>query len=398
MLDLGLVLVGMVVPFWAVVGSGGAIALTLGLNPILHKLGVLQRWQPGMDTVSTTFSNSIDFWMSFTIGATAALAVISLYQTGRDLLAKVRQLRQAQRASATPAARCGSLWATPPGRGDYSPWLALAIYFVCATAVVWLCHRLVPGFPVVFLAFFTFVYTPVISYINARLIGIVGQHLEIPYVREIAFILSGYKGVDIWLAPVPIENYGARAQDFRAQELTGTTFWSYMKADCLIVPLSFILSFIFWAFIWRSGAIPSEMYPYAQKMWDLQAKNTVLLYSATLESHGATPLFYQALHLPVIAGAFAFSLVAFVVLSALSLPVMTIYGFVQGVGQMPHGFLPLVIGAFVGRFCLQRKFGQKKILQVMPVIVAGYGTGAGLIALIGVAFNLIVNAVSAAPF
>lgn len=394
-MDLGLVVVGMVVPFWAVVGSGAAILLTLGMNPILHRFGLLHRWQPGMDTVATTFSNSIDFWMSFTLGATLAIAIISLYQTGRDLLAKLRQLRQSGLDTGT---KRGSLWATPPGRGDFSPWIALGLYGVCSAAVVTLCHLLVPGFPVLFLCFFTFIYSPLISYINARLIGIVGQSVDIPYVREAAFILSGYKGVEIWLAPVPVENYGGRAQDFRSQELTGTNFWSYVKSDCLIVPLSFILSFVFWAFIWHSGAIPSDLYPYAQKMWDLHAKNTALLYSATLDTHGATPLFYQAIHPGVILGAFSFSMIAFGLLSAFSLPVMTIYGFVQGIGQMPHGFLPLVIGALVGRFYLQRKYGQKRILQVMPVVVAGYGTGAGLVALIGVAINLIVSAVSSAPF
>lgn len=395
-LDLGLVLVGMVVPFWAVVGTGAAILLTAAMNPVLHKAGILHRWQPGMDTVSTTFSNSIDFWMSFTLGAAIAVGIISLYQTGRDMLRKARERRQSLASAGT---RRPGLWTTPPGRGDFSPWIALGIYFMAASLVVWVCHLLVPGFPVLFLCFFTFVYTPLISYINARLIGIVGQHIEIPYVREAAYILSGFKGVEIWLAPVPVENYGGRAQDFRSQELTGTRFWSYVKADCLVVPLSFILSFVFWAFIWHSGAIPSEVFPYAQKLWDLQARNSALLYSATLETQGGVqPLFYQAIHPGVILGSFSFSMIAFILLSTFSLPVMTIYGFIQGIGQMPHAFLPLVVGALVARFYLQRKFGPKRVLEVMPVIVAGYGTGAGLVALIGVAVNLIVTAVSSAPF
>ena len=387
-IDLGLVIVGMVVPFWAVVGTGAAILLTLVMDPILYRTGVLARWQPGMDTVATTFNNSIDFWMSFTLGVTAAIALISLYQTIRDIVRKTRDLKTERI----------NIWETPKGRGDFAPWIAVGIYSVCSALIVWVCHRLVPGFPVIFLLFFTFIYTPLVSYINARIIGIVGHNIEIPFVREAAYILSGYKGVEIWLAPVPVENFGARAQDFRAQELTGTNFWSYVKADCLIVPLSFLLSFVFWAFIWHSGAIPSDLYPYAQKMWDLTAKNTVLLYSATLDTGGAKPLFYQALHLPVIGGAFGFSIIAFGLLSAFSLPVMAIYGFVQGVGSMPHGFVPLVIGAIIGRFYLQRKFGQKRVLEVMPVIAAGYGTGAGLVALIGVAINLIVNAVSSSPF
>ncbi|MCG3147199.1 MAG: hypothetical protein PCFJNLEI_00637 [Verrucomicrobiae bacterium] len=393
-IDLGLLIVGMVVPFWAVVGTGSAILLTLAMNPLLHQLGVLTRWQPGMDTVATTFNNSIDFWMSFTLGITGAIAAISIYQTGRDMLRKTRELRQ----NRAEQARRANVWETPPGRGDFSPWLALSIYIVASLLVVGVCHALVPGFPVIFLLFFTFLYTPLISYINARLIGIVGQHVEIPFIREAAYILSGFKGVEIWLAPIPVENYGGRAQDFRTNELTGTNFWSYVKADCLVVPLSFLLSFVFWGFIWKSGTIPSELYPYAQKMWDLQAKNTVLLYSATLNTGGAQPLFYQALHPGVIAGSFSFCIIAFALLSAFSLPVMAVYGFVQGIGSMPHAFVPLVVGALIGKYYFQKKYGQKRVLEVMPVVAAGYGTGAGLVALIGVAANLITTAISASPF
>ncbi len=59
----------------------------------------------------------------------------------------------------------------------------------------------------------------------------------IPYIREGAFILSGYRGVEIWLAPIPVADYGGQAQNFRVTELTGTNFWSYVKADLLTVPL-----------------------------------------------------------------------------------------------------------------------------------------------------------------
>lgn len=393
-IDLGLVLTGMVIPFWAAMGTAAAIGLTLVMNPLLYRAGVLTRWQPGMDTVSTTFSNSVDFWMSFGLGVTGGLAVIGVYQTVRDLLVKGREVRARRRAQASVA----NVWAVPPGRGDFSPWLALAVYAVCASLVVWVCHRLVPGFPVLFLFVFTFLYTPLISYINARLIGICGQQVHIPFVREAAYILSGYRGVEIWLAPIPIENLGGEVQSFRAHELTGTNFFSYVKATALVVPMSFFLSFLFWGFIWKSGAIPSDLYPHAQKMWELQARNTVLLYSATLDTEGAKPLFFQALHPSVIAGAFLFALAGFTVLSLLKLPVMAIYGFVQGVGQMPHGFVPVVVGALVGRLYLRRRLGETRFLRIMPVMAAGYGTGVGLVALLGVAVNLIVNAVSALPF
>ena len=396
-IDLGLIVAGMVIPFWAMVGAGSGIILTLVMNPILHHFGVLTRWQPGMDTVATTFANSVDFWMSFGLGVTAAIAVISIYQTARDLFKKTRELRQ-RRSVAQQTAPRENLWATPPGRGDFSPWLAVGLYIICAIIVIIVCHVMVPNFPILFLVFFTFLYTPLISYINARLVGIVGQHVEIPFVREAAYIVSGYKGVDIWLAPIPIENYGNAAQSFRSHELTGTNFWSYVKAECLVTPLTFILSFVFWAFIWHSSAIPSDLFPFVNKMWELNAKNTVLLYSATLDTGGAQPLFYQALHPSVIAGSFSFTMIAFTLLSTFSLPVMAIYGFVGGIGSMPHGYIFIIIGALIGKFYFHKKFGQKRFLEIAPVLAAGYGTGIGLIALIGVAINLIVSAVSSSRF
>lgn len=391
--DLGLVITGMVVPFWAVMGTGAAMLMTLVLNPVLHHVGILTRWQPGMDVVATTFSNSVDFWMSFGLGTTLAIAFVSIYQTVRDLVRKARAFRE-QRAQ---TARTERLWDTPPGRGDYPLWIAVLLYVLCAISVIGVSQRLVPSFPVGFLVFFTFLYTPLITYINARLIGICGQQVQIPFVREAAFILSGYKGVEIWLAPVPADDYGTGAQDFRSNELTGTRFTSYVKAQALIVPLSLLLSFVFWGFIWKSGAIPSDAFPFAQKMWELRARNTVLLYSATLDTGGAAPLFFQAMKPPFIAAGFSVTALGFGLLSWLNLPVMAIYGFLQGIGNVPHNFVPLVVGAFLGRFYFRRKFGEQTFLQRVPVIAAGYGTGIGLVALLGVAINLIVSAVSASP-
>lgn len=395
-IDLGLLLTGMIVPFWAAMGTGAGILLTTFMNPLLHKLGVLQRWQPGMDTINTTFSNSIDFWWSFSIGVTLAIAVISFYQTFRDLARKARENRRQKALSAGRPRE--NLWATPEHRGDFSPWLAVALYVIGSVAVIWVTHLLVPKFPVYFLILFTMVYTPVMSYIDARLQGICGQVASIPLVKEMAIILSGYKGIDIWLAPIPVDQYAGASTAFRTKELTGTNFFSYVKATALTVPLSFILSFIFWAFIWKSGAIPSDLFPFAQKMWELTAKNTVLLYSATMEMEGATPLFFQALHPKVMAGSFSFTVLAFIIMSIFNAPVMAIYGFLQSIGGMPHGFILLVIGNLIGKFYFQKKYGATRFLQIVPVLLAGYGTGVGLIALIGVAINLIVSAVSGAPF
>lgn len=397
-IDLGLLITGMVVPFWSVIGTACSVLLTFILNPILQHFHVLHRWQPGMDTINTSYVNGLDFWTSFGIGTAIALALISIYQCIRDLTKQMREMRAKQKEGMSTNARVESLWTPPAGRGDYSPLLAVGLYAVVGAVLCAVSNWLAPEFPLWILIGFIFVYTPLISYITARLIAINGQTVTIPYMREGAFILSGVQGVNIWLAPIPVENYGAMAQTYRIKELTGTNFWSYVKADLLVVPLSFILSFVFWAFIWHASAIPSDAFPWAQKMWELQAKNTMVMWSITLPNQGGEPLFFQAMHPGTIVGASAFTIGAFTLLSSLNLPTMAIYGFIYGVGQMPHGLIFLIIGAFIGRFYFQKMYGQTQFLQMAPVLLAGYTTGVGLIALLGVAVILIKNAISAAPF
>jgi len=422
-IDLGLLLFGMVMPFWAVMGLTAAVLLTFVMNPLLYKFGVLTRWQPGMETINTQWCNNVDFWMCFGIGVTLGVALIAFYQMGRDLLRQGRERRKLRQTTASGVARRENIWGTPPaGRGDFSPWFALIIYFFAALTVVGLCYYLLVILPgprnvqpgahniIWFLLFFTLIYTPFFTYINTRLLAINGQQVVIPLLREGAFLLSGYKGVEVWLAPLPLgDQFAGQAMSFRVTELTGTNFWSYVKANLVIVPLSFVLSFLFWWFIWHSSAIPSENFPWAQKMWDLAAKNQVLTYSMTLPSGGAQPLFFQALQ-PNVAGggyiggavvagsALVFTIIMFSILSILNLPTMAIYGFITGVGAAPHGLIFIIFGALLGRFYFQKRYGQTQFLQMAPVIVAGYGTGVGLIALIGVAFNLIIKAISPAPF
>jgi hypothetical protein len=56
------------------------------------------------------------------------------------------------------------------------------------------------------------------------------------------------------------------------------------------------------------------------------------------------------------------------------------------------------VGAVIGRFYLQKRFGSSNFLRMAPTILAGYFTGVGLIGMATIAMKLIKSAVSAAPF
>jgi len=399
--DLGIVFLGMVIPFWAVIGTFLAILITMVANPVLYHYGVLDRWQMGMDTVNTTFSNNIDFWMSFGIGAGIGIAIVSLFATIRGVMEKLREAKE-ERAEHTGR----NVWETPKGRGDYPLWIALVAYTIAALLMIWVVHLLVPQFPLIFLFIFSFIYSPFISYVNARLLGIAGQTVEIPFVREGSFILSGAKGVDVWLAPIPVENYGSLAQAFRVNELTSVSFWSLLKAELVALPILFLLSLTFWAFIWNANAVPSEAFPNAQIRWELLSKQQALLYSSTFVPPGQNPEdynirdseFMKAIHPNVIGGGVITTVGIFTLLSIFGLPVMLIYGFVRGIGELPHYMVLEVVGALLGRLYFQKKFGEKEFLRMAPTVLAGYFTGVGLISMATIAMRLIQQAVSGAPF
>jgi hypothetical protein len=403
--DLGIVFIGFVLPFWAVIGTFSAIVLTMILNPVLHRFDILRMWQPGMDTVNTTFANNMDFWLSFNIGAGLGIAAVCVFATLRDVRRKLREVREAR----TETGGRRALWTPPnPDRGDYPIWVALSLYAAAAACMVTLCWFLLPRTPgvVFFLLFFAFFYNPFISYVSARLLGLSGQSVDIPYIKETAFLLSGTKGISIWLAPVPVENFSQQTQAFRVNELTGVRFWSLIKTDLVALPILFFLSLVFWGFIWHSDAIPSEVFPAAQINWELQSKNQVLIYSSTFVAPGDDPAaksirdteFMKAIHPPVIATGFLGIVSLYAVLSLIGLPVMLVYGMMRGYGQFPHVLVLEVVGALLGRLYFQKRFGTRRFLRLAPVLLAGYFTGVGLIGMATIAMRLIKAAVSAAPF
>jgi hypothetical protein len=383
-LDLGLVFIGMVLPFWAVVGGLIGLIITIVLNPILYNKGILHRWHPGMETVDTVFANNFDFYMSFGIGLGLAIAVIGIWTVARSF-----------GKNSHDRGTLKDLFNPPKGRGDINFWTSIGIYILSTLSYVALCVWLVPGFPWIFFLGYGFIYTPIISYITARMEGIAGQFVSLPLVREASFIAGakyfGYQGIEIWYAPIPIHNYGEATVSFREIELTGTSFRGIIKAELVVFPVVMVSSLLFSQFIWRLAPIPSSSYPYAQELWHLQALNTLLMQTSTLEGNS---LFYQALSGAYVGAGLLLGLVLYGVLSFFGLPVLLIYGVVRGLGQStPHGIILEVAGALLGRYYFVKRYG-KMWRQYAPVLLAGFSCGMGLTGMFAMGFALILKSLS----
>jgi hypothetical protein len=385
--DIGNIIHGFVVPFWAQVGSLVMTCATFVVNPLLYYQKVLATWRPGMETIQTQFANSIDFYLSLGIGTSFAVAFIGFYSVYRG----VREARRRRREE--PAA--ARAFRPPTDRGDFSIWIAIGLFVASAIGYILLSRSLVPRFPWLWFVFFGFIFTPFQSYIDARMIGLVGQHVQIPMVRQAVILGSRYRGIDIWFAPIPSFDHGTRAGMFRVVELTGTRFTSIIKAELLILPIIVVCSMLFWQFLWRLAQIPSVAYPYANRMWPLQALQECLWVSATSDR---AQWFWYAIRYKIIVGGFAGAILAYIALWHLRMPTLLIYGVIRGMGHMPHWTIPQFAGALISRYYFEKRFGRRRWKQYATVLSAGYACGMGLIGMGSVAIAMVQKSVSLLPY
>ena len=386
--NLGIVFTGFVLPFWMV--AGGFVSAIVGqliLNPILYHNGVLETWQPGMGLIETGLANWIDFWFSFGIGTAIGCAVVGFWSAGRALH---RSYKERVKSGGKT-----QMLATPKGRGDVPIPLALLFYTVSTTGTIIICHYLVPKFPVWILLAFGFGYTPIVSYVSARLIGLTGHGTGFPYVKESTFILTGYKGVDIWNAPIPMGDLGGSSQSFRECELTGTNFLSKFKAISIAIPLAVFVGILFWSFIWKMGEIPSAAYPFAAEFWPRDAFQMCVWWTATTTGND----FFLGIIKPgLILIGFVYVIISYPVMIFLALPQLFLWGTIRGLAGNPMDFIPEFGAALLGRYYFAKKFGMKDWRQYTPILAAGYGCGMGLVGMTCIAVKLIASAITQLPY
>ena len=396
--DLGMVVLGMVLPFWAMLGTFGGLLINFVVNPILQspEIGILRSWNPGDNMQTTFYKNQIDFYFSFAIGIGLAIAVAGFWSVGRALMRAKRE--RAARAEQKAAAGFGS----PPGRGDIRPRWALTSYFITTSLYVTVSGFLLyltdgeVFWPVIgVMLVYAFIYTPLVAYVTARLEGIAGEVLNIPFVREAALILSGYRGVAVWFLPIPLYNYGQMTVMYRQCELTGTRFWSIWKSELLLMPIIVGGSLLFAHFIWGLGPIPSAQYLFAQEWWEVTAAQQSIVFSSTL---GGFTEFEQAFSGTYVLSGLVIGGIVFSGLAWAGAPVFLSYGLVRGMNQaLPFVVIPQFVGALIGRYYFRRRLGLKW-RQYVPVVFAGFSCGTGLIGTLGIGLTFVSKSVFTLPY
>ena len=394
--SLGPVLAGFVLPFWVLVGGfcSNMFMTFIGYPLVLYRLGILTNWSPGMGYIPTVVCNSLNFTLSFSIGLAVVVAVLGLSNA----------IRAARGAKKSGDLRGLSLENLPKGRGDIRISAAIGIWLASLSLQTGLVVFLFRNDPWVWwilgiCLFFGGLWTPFFSYINARMIGITGGtgQVNFPYVREASFYLSGYEGVALWFAPIPMTNVGRFASTFKQLELTRTKFGSYVKMIAVGFILMWICSFLFWSLIWKLGPVPSEAYPYVQKIWPLNATFQALWAQSTMADKGITIL-GEIIKPGFILTGFVAGSALYAILHIVGGPTIFFYGVIAGLGMSGFWSAPQFLGALLGRYYFTKKFGKERWRSYAPVLLAGYGCGFGLVGMLCVGIALIAKSVSTTLF
>jgi len=390
-LNLGLIFTGFVLPWRIALGSFiTTMVFQLILNPfVFFRLGLLPSWKPGKDALETQITNSLDMYLSVGIGAAFAILTVGVFYMVRGLINYSKS-----KGKDTSMMDVSLFWKRDVERGDPPTWLALSVWFISSCIFVAFSNYLINGslmpnethFSIWFLVVFAFVFTPLNSYINARMIGIAGQGASIPYLREGAIFSSHYRATNIWFAPMPLGDVGGMSSFLRETQLTRTKFTSILKVELLIVPLMMVASFFFWTYISGLGPIPSDSYPYVQKFWPQMSQMQAVWTSSNQEGQS---LLLKSIK-PVIIGSSYLGIVGtFIGFGFAGISAQFIYGGLGGMSGFPHYAIIIFIGACLGRFVLAKRFGADKWQNYAPILAVGFGAGMGLVGMLAIAINFL---------
>ncbi len=387
-LSLGNLMIGFVLPFELLLGSciASVVAMLL-VNPILYHSGLLPSFRHGSSALVAKLSADIDFWLSIGIGINIAVGILGIALVIQSFRKAFRERKEAK-FTLSP----------PPGRGDVPIWWAIGVWAASTGVLVIACRLLVPSFPVWILLVFGFLWSPLNSYVSARMHGMAGRGVSLPYLREATVVASGYNRPDIWYAPMPLMDHGWAAQRFREVELTETKFTSILKAELFLFPLLLAASFGFWAFFWHSTALPSSQFPYAQKFWPNEAALQAVMQQLNVAPGERQNWVLSAIKPTHIAGGAIGGLAVAGICALFKAPLLFFYGLAGGVGLMPAFTVPQLLGGWLGKRYFARRYGQETWGQYAPIVLAGFSCGVGLIAMGAIAVALIVTAISSAPY
>ncbi|MBO3801922.1 MAG: OPT/YSL family transporter [Thermoproteota archaeon] len=341
----------------------GSFAFYFLGNYIVTKEGFFA-WTPGMDAATLFQRSMISIWAYPNIGLAIAGALIPIITHPNYLLSAFKSLKTSRSKE----------------RGELSLWLILLLYLGASSIIVFMIAMLT-NFPIWIAIIFVFGWSFLSSMIASRSVAISGFQVTIPYVQQATILASGYKGVDIWFAPMGSSGGAAWwCGWFKLSELMDTKYTDFIKGSLTASFLAIIFSFIYVSLFWSISPIPSPLYPAVSIYWPVNVIMSGLWITGSVATKNA---------LQFVAGSAIVGAIVSLGLDFLKVP-FSLIGFVIGTSTPFPTIVTSLIGAIFG-IALQKLYGKTWYNENKSTIAAGLVLGSSLAMVIGVAIAMVVK-------
>jgi len=372
--DILLVSSGLILPLKVIIGMFiGSFSLFFLGNWLLVKYGLTNwatRWVPGMN-IQTAFNESVfTFWVNPTIGIVIAIGIVPLLLRSKEIVESLRTSYGGRRIS-----------------GRMIPLkIPFTIFILAGLSSTFLNWYLAPDAPKWIVPLLSIGYPLLGMLVFGRMVGETGFQPDIPYFSNLIILGSGYKGYNLWLAPIIMAPGTGWLRNFKICQLVKIDPISYIKAYLIALPLALLLSFILVSAFWMVAPIPSSAYPAPEVMWPYQATYLSLWLTRRVGFFQPMTILYSFLATVVVA----------VILEIIGLEAALI-GMSVGIGIPIPSCTTMLIAAIAGKIIEHIK-GKQWWSNYRLSVAGGLAVGEGLAIVFGSGMRILSSSLWLLPF
>jgi len=353
--------VSMFIASYAVWFFGNILALRTPLDVFKE---FQEEYRPGMTIDLLMWRSWIWIWASFLLGAALGVAIMSILRYRRYLISSFKSLYKIRREKSAVG---------------YPPlWVILLAWLGGGIGSVALIQYILPGFP----AWASLVFSLLLPFINASVCargrGEVGIGVFLPYMKESMILASGYKGIDVWVSHIFYWNWGTgnNAASYvyisKLAKLTQTRPLDFFKGLIIMLPITWVVSFVASSLFWKMAPIPSAVFGLSTQRWPQQ-----------ILEQAFTMLNYKKMYKPKLIGAgFAIFAILYVFGSFVKIPCLDVMALLAGLSVPPYYANALLIGYIIGNKIVRRYVGDEWWKNYRLTVLAGLSAGYGVVAAI----------------
>ena len=268
----------------------------------------------------------------------------------------------------------------------------IAMFLAGSSSSILLFYIFVPDFPIWMSIAISVGFSFVNAIVATRAIGETGFQLNMPYIWQGAILLSGYKGVKPWFISPTIGGYSAPAwtSSIKAAQLTNTRVGDWFRSYVIAFVVYNVMSLTYVSFLWALAPIPSEVYPYTNITWPINALTQSLWTSGRIWARSDLAIYFFV-------GMLGIGIIGELIGKYTPIP-FSLIGLSTGTIMLPAYAIPFLVGSILGNYIIRARVGDEWWQRYRAILVASVLAGMGITISIAAALVMIMRATWVLPW